>query len=500
MDETIHRAGYDLGTLIRIYTGLPALSIPVAVLWSEFYAIPAFLVTAVLTYAVGYGLEVGFSDPPETELAAGVVTVSVGWFLTGVFSALPLLLVAWTVHLAPAGLSAPSQTATLEVFRRPTNALFEGMSGVTGTGFTMAIDPSELPRTLHWWRSLLQWIGGIGVVVLAAAFASSDESSSFTAIHGNMAPTERIRSTTRGTAAALWWLLAFLTVVSALLLWLAGMGPWGALNHAMTGVTTGGFTVVDGIEAYDSRQIELALLPVMTVGAISFSVLFFLLRGDLERVRGDVQNRWLFGGLVLGASLTTASLAGEMAYPSISESVRYGTFQFVSGLTCTGFQTAGGLGGRWPAAAHLVVIGAMIVGGAAGSTAGGIKLIRVRRSLLESSARGSDIYQSSGVASEVAGEPSIEFDSAAAIAVLWFVLLLVAAFVALLVLPPDAYDTSAVLFEVASAQGNVGLSAGIVDSTAPDELKLALVGSMWIGRLEIVPVVVAAKTLWEVFR
>ncbi len=138
----------------------------------------------------------------------------------------------------------------------------------------------------------------------------------------------------------------------------------------------------------------------------------------------------------------------------------------------------------------------MLVGGAAGSTAGGIKIVRVRRILLDAPEHGMDVYEASESSADTAGRASAAFDTAAIIAVLWFALLLLASFVALLVLPAD-YTTADVLFEVASVQGNVGLSAGIVDATVPSSLKVTLVLAMWIGRLEIIPAVVSAKLLLD---
>ena len=496
--DVLHRATYDVGTLARVYAVLPAVSVAVALAWGELYAVPGFALTAPLAYGLGRGLERACADPPPGRVVAGVVTVSAGWFLAGLLSAVPLYVVAHTAARGLPVVADPGTTPTLANFERPVNSVFEGMSGVTGTGFSMADDPSVLPRALQWWRSLLQWVGGIGVVVLAAAFATTTDRASFSAVHGEKAPTESIRSTTRETAAALWWLLTLFTVAGALLLWLAGMGPWAALNHAMTGVTTGGFTVTErSIAAYGDPLVELATVPLMLAGAVSFAVWFFLLRGDRERVRGDVQTRWLLGGVALGAALVGAVLLGLDVYRSAGGALRYGGYQVVSGLTCTGFQTETDLGRRWPAAAQLVVTGTMLVGGAVGSTAGGIKLLRVRRLLLEVPGRGSAAYEPDGPSGETASGTSAEFDTAAAIAVAWVVVLLGTALVATVAVPLEStrMALSDVLFEVASVQGNVGLSAGVVSPTTPDALKAAFVVSMWAGRLEFIPVVVTAKTL-----
>ena len=496
--DVLHRAVYDVGSLLKVYGALPAGTVLVALAWGELYAVPAFAVTAALAYALGRGLEVLCSDPPPGQVAAGVLTVTVGWFLVGVLSAVPLYAVARSVAGGLPVVATPEPTPSLAVFGSPPNALFEGMSGVTGTGFSMANDPSVLPRAVQWWRSLLQWVGGIGVVVLAAAFAGSEDRASFRAIHGSKAPTESIRSSTRGTAAALWWLLALFTVAGALLLWLAGMGPWAALNHAMTGVTTGGFTVTgDSIAAYDDPVVVLATVPLMLAGAVSFALWYFLLRGDSGRVVGDVQTEWLLGGVALGTALVVAVLASAEVYPSTWASLRYGGYQLVSGLTTAGFQTETDLGSRWPAAGQLVVVGSMLVGGAVGSTVGGIKLLRVRRILQGLSGHGSSIYEPDEVSTETAGAASTEFDSAASIALLWVGALLATTTVATVVLPLDStgYTTANVLFEVASVQGNVGLGAGIVGPGMPDALKVAFAVSMWAGRLEFIPLLVATKTL-----
>ena len=211
---------------------------------------------------------------------------------------------------------------------------------------------------------------------------------------------------------------------------------------------------------------------------------------------GDAQTTWLFGALALGTVVTVGSIVVTGSYPTTAEGVRYGTFQLVSGLTCTGLQTDTGLGEVWAAPEMLVVTVSMLIGGAAGSTAGGMKIVRVRRILLDAPEHGMDVYEPSESTADTAGGASAAFDTAAVIAVLWFVLLFCSSLVALLVLPAE-YTTAEVLFEVASVQGNVGLSTGIVDATAPSSLKVVLLATMWIGRLEIVPVIVSAQLVFD---
>jgi trk system potassium uptake protein TrkH len=189
--------------------------------------------------------------------------------------------------------------------------------------------------------------------------------------------------------------------------------------------------------------------------------------------------------------------------------LRYGLFQFVSAMSCTGFQTAVSSTnvalGNWTAAAQLTVTGGMVIGAAAGSTVGGIKLIRLATLIKGIQHRITDVfYPKSAVRRlEINGrrlddrEARQEFEEAAIIAVLWFVFLTIGMFVFLLVLPSGEYTLENVIFEVASAQGNVGLSSGITGPTMPDIGKVMFLFNMWIGRLEIIPVLVLLRAIFK---
>ncbi|WP_049997599.1 TrkH family potassium uptake protein [Halococcus sediminicola] len=496
MHEGYHRVLADIGELFTYYAGLPLLSIVVALVWREWFMIPVLLLTAALVFAFGWSLQSRYGEAGEAETVQGILVVLLAWGLAGVVNALPLLFAAWATQFGFP--NVPAASPALATFLNPMNALFEGMSGVTGSGFSMASRPDLLPATIQWWRSLSQWLGGIGVIVLAAAVVSTSENESFTEIHGNKAPTETIRSTTIGTAAAIWWMLAYFTVIAILLLWLAGMPPWEAINHAMTGLTTGGFSIVPDSMGYYGPRVQAALIPVMMLGATSFSVLFFALQGDGEHLIRDAQTKWLVGAFGVGVVAVVGVVVGTNIYRTIPRAIRYGGFQLVSALSTTGFQTASNLGSRWPAVGKLLLIIAMIGGGAAGSTAGGLKVVRVRSLLKEAPINAVDVAEHErDVGSEMRGEASAEFGGAAAIAHLWFLMLAVATVVCLLALPISASGFSPVdvLFEVASAASNVGLSTDVIGASSPPLVKGVFVLVMWVGRIEIIPIVVAGQVL-----
>ncbi|ADJ15351.1 TrkH family potassium uptake protein [Halalkalicoccus jeotgali] len=500
MGGTPATVGRDLGRVLLAFSGLVFVSVAVSLVWGEYYAIPGLLVSGAIPLSLGWALSRRYADAREPGKFHGMVIAASGWLLIALFGSLPFLAVAWTVTLAPDRFGTPEMTSTLRAFRSPLNALFESMSGFTGTGLTMADRESVLPRTLQWWRSFSEWVGGVGVIVLTTAILTRAGSGSLT-LYESEARSERIHPSIVSTVRTIWWIFLLFTFLSISALWLAGMPLWHAINHAMTGLSTGGFSVTDAsIATYDSASIDAALLPVMVAGSIAFPVHYLVLRGDLAAIRGDVQTRWLLVGFSALALLLSALLYVEGTYETASEALRFGAFQFVSAATCTGFQTANDLGTGWSPLAQLTVAAGMVVGGAAGSTAGGIKLIR-----LITLSKGT-VYRIGGVFYprnavrhlRIDGRTlddaaaSREFEEAAIIALLWGVFLGAGTVVLLLSVRAPLEN---VLFEVASAQSNVGLSTGITGPAMPTVVKVAFLFNMWIGRLEIVPVLVVLRAL-----
>jgi trk system potassium uptake protein TrkH len=288
------------------------------------------------------------------------------------------------------------------------------------------------------------------------------------------------------------------------------MPLWHAINHGMTGLSTGGFSITDNsIATYDSALIDTAVVPIMVMGSIAFPVHFLMLRGDLRNLYTDLQTRWLFALFVLGSSLLTAMVFATGTYDSVARALRYGLFQFVSALSCTGFQTAVDATnvalGKWAAQAQLLVASGMFVGGAAGSTVGGIKMIRLATLLkgIQHRVAGVFLPESAVRRLNIDGrrlsekEANREFGEAAIIATLWIAFITLSVFVLLSVLPSAAYSLQNVIFEVASAQSNVGLSAGITGPGMPDVGKVLFLFNMWIGRLEIIPVLVLLRAMFK---
>ncbi|APW98742.1 potassium transporter Trk [Halobiforma lacisalsi AJ5] len=505
-----HRVvGRDVGRILQVVSLVSAASIPVAVVNGEFFAVPAFALAALVMAGIGIGLARRYRDAATPEKAEAMVTAASAWALVGVLGGLPFLLVAWTIELDPfpAWANTPPMDDTTEIFINPLDAVFESMSGFTGTGLTVAAVEEELPRSLHWWRSLTEWIGGVGVIVLTVAILARPGSGSLTLFESE-ARSEKIHPSVVNTVKEIWKIYLGLTLGSIGLFLAVGMPLWGAINHGMTGIATGGFSVhADSIGHYGSPLIEYAVVPVMIAGSIAFPVHYLILKGELSNFYKDVQTRWVFLWFGIGSVVLTGILALNGQYESFEKTFRTALFQFVSATSNTGFGTVAignGTERVWSAGATLLACLGMLTGAAAGSTVSGLKLVRVI-TLVKGTAWqiGNVLQPDSAVRSFRIGQRDLseeqiqrEYTEATVVFVLWVAALMVGVAVLLRTLSP-AYPLEYVIFDVMSAQSNVGLDSGITGPDLPAAGRAMLIANMWVGRLEIIPV---AVLLGAVFR
>jgi len=333
-------------------------------------------------------------------------------------------------------------------------------------------------------------IGGVGVIVLAITILTKSGTGSYNLFFSE-AREEKTHPSVASTVRTIWWIVALYTLLSALALWAVGMPAWDSLNHAMTGITTGGFSVTDGsIGFYQSGLIELVLIPVMLLGAISFTFHYNLLTGRFKELKNEIQTKWFLILTATGIGLVTVArfLTGV-----VFEHFRNSAFQFVSAISCTGFQTA--VIDEWAATGKMLMVAGMIIGGAAGSTAGGIKILRTvlivkgigwQLSRIVSSPNRL-LQFSFGSRTLTEEEAGSRFLSVATVGLLWIGFLFTGV-VLFDLFSVREYPLAETLFEIASAQGNVGLSSGITGPDMDFVNKIILSFHMWIGRLEIIPV------------
>ncbi len=464
---------------------MTALSVPVAAWFGEWSAIWPFLLTSLVAAVLGACLYFPCRRAGDVGLHHALVIAASGWVLVALLGALPFhLMSVWTT-----GAALPYADFGA--------AFFEAMSGFTSTGLTMATRPDLLPHSLQWWRSFTEWIGGVGVIVLMLTLIAGPGRATMT-LYLAEARTEKIHPSVVSTVRTIWWIFFLFTGGSILALWLAGMPVWEAINHGMTGIATGGFTLwPDSIGHYNSVAIEILLLVIMVAGSVSFAVHYRALRYGPGLYMRDVQTKWFLAFLGIGALLV--SLEALLRAP-VSSALRHGTFQYFSAMTCTGFQSTASA--YWSDTAKLMLAVGMVIGGAAGSTTGGIKVMRYVLLLkgvgwkLRKTLKPPDAIVPFRIGSKVFPEEEAwrRLEEASTIAFLWLVFLLVG-ILALAVLVGHEYGLADVIFEVASAQGNVGLSTGITHPDMPTAAKLVLSFSMWVGRLEIIPVIMLLRSM-----
>jgi len=482
----------DLGLLVPVVGIMATISLVVPLIFGERFALAPLAITAGISFALGAALYLPFRNAGEAELKHGMIIAAFGWLLVAALGSIPFVLTAWF-----AGGNGASET--LLHFKDPASAFFEAVSGYTGTGLTMAARADLLPKTIQWWRSFTEWIGGMGVIVLMLAIlAGPRPGAARYSLYYAEARGEKIHPSVTSTLRTMWWIFLLYTFISVVALWGAGMPIWESINHAMTAISTGGFSVTDNsIASYNSIAIELVLVPIMLLGAISFAVHYEMIRGKGRILWEDFQTRWFLTIALIGIAALTLE---NLLVIGGADAVRHSAFQLVSAITCTGFQSADL--SVWSATGKLLLAAAMFIGGAAGSTAGGIKVMRMLillkgvqwrfRKIV--SPRRAIVPFRFGTTTIDESEVGQRLEDASLITFLWLILLGLG-IVVLLHTVSREYTLSDVVFEVASAQGNVGLSVGITQPTMSLASKLTLCFNMWIGRLEIIPVLMLGRAL-----
>ena len=259
----------------------------------------------------------------------------------------------------------------------PMDAFFEAMAGFTTTGASTIRTVEEVPPSLLLWRSLTQWAGGIGIVVLFVAVAPLVGFGATQLYSTELASPmpERLTPRIRNTAKILAYVYGALTLGGFAALLLAGIGPFDAINHAFTTVSTGGFsTHSDSIAAFDSWVVELAVIVGMVLSGANFALYFRLVRGEPGWAAGNRELHAYLGIIVTGTVLMTASLYVFDYQDSLALAFRESLFQSVSFLTGTAFSIADW--SLWDPLSQGLLMLFMAIGGMAGSTSGGLKVIR----------------------------------------------------------------------------------------------------------------------------
>ncbi|VTT87755.1 Potassium uptake protein TrkH [Halorubrum sp. DM2] len=487
------------GTIVKILSASMTVPLVVGLIYGEDAL--AFAVSMTVAVAIGAGME-RLHDDPDLGPRDALAVVSLAWFAAALVGAIPYVIAG---H------------GTASALGQPMNALFESMSGFTTTGATATTEIS-FERHSHavlMWRQLTQWLGGMGIIVLMVAILPQ------LAVNGaelmkSEAPGPGLQKLTpriAQTARALWLIyLAFTVALIAILalLGLTGLAPemnlYNAIAHGFSTLPTGGFSPqAESIAAF-SPVAQWVFVPFMVIAGVNFALFWLLLRDEPRRMFDNTEFR-VYLGLVTGFAAVLAvglfyggapaTEIGGITEGATENALRQGVFQVASLMNSTGYATADFA--QWDTQTRFFLLFVMFVGGSAGSTGGGIKVIRwliVAKVLYRElyTTANPEVVRPVRLGGEVIDENVIR--GIMVFTLLYFLLFALAAvFIEI--------DTSRVpgmtlsgteAFAASLATiGNIGPGLGPLGpfgsyEVLPNTTKLLMIGLMWIGRLEIVPV------------
>ena len=316
----------------------------------------AFFASAAIAFAAGFTAFRRTTLERDLSVREGYAVVALSWVTVGMVGAVPYLFAG--------------------VIDSPAAALFESVSGFTTTGATVFSDIEALPAGILFWRAVTQWLGGMGIVLLGVAILPFLGVGGMQLFRAEVpGPTkERLTPRIRQTATTLWYVYAGLTALQILLYLLGGMTVFDAVTHAFTTLSTGGFSPRNAsLAAYDSAYVQYVTIVFMYLAAINFTLHYRLTRGQLLHHRDP---EWRFFTWTLGVATLLVVLLTWGNGSGLERTFRDALFQVVSIATTTGFVTADYE--LWSPAVQLLLVFLMFMGGMAGSTAGGMKAMRIR--------------------------------------------------------------------------------------------------------------------------
>ncbi len=473
-----------LGILLMLFSITQLTPIPISLYDGDGQMTPffmAFLLTLIAGLLMWFPVR---HIEQDLRLRDGFLIVAMFWLVLSLFGAIPLML---------------SGSPNLDLV----DAVFESVSGLTTTGATVITGLDQLPRSVLYYRQQLQWLGGMGIIVLAVAVLPMLGIGGMQLYRAETpGPMKDNKLTPRitETAKALWFIYLGLTVTCALAYWLAGMSLFDAISHSFSTIAIGGFSPYDeSIGYFDNTVIECIAIIFMLLAGINFSLHFIAWRNMSASIyMADAETRTYLSILLFTAALTSALLYRLHVTSEPGDAIITGIFQAISIGTTTGFTTEAFY--LWPGAIPVILIFSSFVGGCAGSTAGGIKVIRFLLLIKQGNREIKRlIHPNAIIPIKVGGKPL----SDKVVSAVWgFFSAYVASFVVIMVvLMISGMDQVTAFSAVAATMNNLGPGMGEVGphyADISDFAKWVLSFAMLLGRLEVFTLLVLVSiTFWR---
>ncbi len=452
-----------------------------------------FIIPLVVSLTLGLSLR-SLTYGREIGVREAFLLVSITWLIVSALGALPYII------------------AGEGVLGNPVNALFESMSGFTTTGATVIENFDKYSQSIMFWRQLTQWLGGMGIIVLALAILPrlSIGGAQLMQLEAPGPQLQKLTPHIRRTAGIFWSIYIGLTLLETLVLSILHylglaprMDPYTALIHAFTTMSTGGFSPYPQSIGAFSPIVQWIIIVFMVLAGTNFALFWYMLNKDL-RIFSNEEFRWYIIVMITLSLIIVPQLASIHGYDLLS-SLRHSLFQVVSITTTTGYATVDF--SKWPRMAQYVLFFVMFIGGCSGSTAGSIKVIRwiiaiktVLRELFVSVHN--DAVKVIRLGGKIVEERSVR-------GVLVFITLYFLVFLAatMIIMIDSAFNGNQLtiidsMTAVAATLGNIGPGLGAVGPMNnylffPLISKILMIGLMWLGRLEIITVLVLfTRSYW----
>jgi trk system potassium uptake protein TrkH len=465
--------------IIGILTFFFGLTMVIPLLVGLYYhdqSIIPLLKSMGITTIAGAGLYCIFRGAKAEVISQreGMAIVAVGWTAVGLFGALPFYFGNGLIGFA--------------------DAVFESVSGFTTTGASVFIDIEAVSKGLLFWRSFIQWLGGMGIIVLSVAILPLIGVGGMQLYRAEVpSPVpDKLKPRIRDTAMVLWKVYALISLVQVLLLMIGGMGLYDALCHTFTTMPTGGFSTKNAsIAHYNSVYFDCVFIFFMLMAGINFSLHYQLLKGKPLVFWRDSECRFFLATVLLLTVAVSLDVYGSV-YKNMGAALRYGAFQVVSIITTTGYATADYE--KWPAMSQLILLCCMFFGASAGSTGGGMKCLRIMLCFKYCYRELFSLIHPHGVMQIKISGKAVPDDVLRS--VVGFLALYVGLFaISAVVLAGLGVDFKTSFAAVAASIGNIGPGFGMVGPVGnyaqiPLMGKWLLIWCMLLGRLEIFTVII----------
>ena len=470
-----------IGQVLLVESALMLIPLAVALLCGGGDA-AAILISLVITAAAGELLSLLKPRSDNLRAREGFAVVALGWILVSFFGCLPFRLHGCIPKLV--------------------DAYFETVSGFTTTGATLLTDVEVLPKGLLFWRSFSHWVGGMGVLVLSLALLPKMGARSIHLMRAE-APgpaVDKLVPRVGNNAKILYYLYISLTAVMLVCLLLTGMNLYDALIHTFGAAGTGGFSNYNAsVGAFDSPAAEIIIGVFMALFGVNFSIYYYILRRNWGAVKHNSE-LWTYLAIMLVSSVVIAANILPMYGHNFFTSLRYSFFQVSSIMTTTGYATADF--DLWPQLSRTLLTALMLVGASAGSTGGGLKVVRMQL-LVKSGIREIRHTVHPKSVNTIKMDGRTVSDSVLNGVQSFFFMYILVLIVSVLLISFDGYDLETNLTAVLSALSNIGPGFNLVGPTRnfsifSDFSTFVLSMDMLIGRLEIFPMLMlAAPSAWR---